>query len=107
MWRDGPSLYSAVYTLTGAPKDVSRAEKIIPSKRWEAWREGVEDYTYLFMLRERIQAHRGEAGARTRAATAQRALDSAVANVLADANDPLRAETQREHVLRALASFQP
>jgi hypothetical protein len=27
-------------------------EELIPSKRWEAWREGVEDYTYLWLLQQ-------------------------------------------------------
>jgi hypothetical protein len=29
-------------------------ENIIPSRRWEAWREGVEDYQYLFEIQKAI-----------------------------------------------------
>lgn len=28
-------------------------EELIPSRRWEAWREGTEDYTYLWLLQQR------------------------------------------------------
>jgi len=34
-------------------------DELIPSKRWEAWREGVEDYTYLWMLREALAQGQG------------------------------------------------
>ena len=38
-----------VYGRGGSP--VGRlAENIVPSRRWEAWREGVEDYQYLYEL---------------------------------------------------------
>ena len=30
------------------------AENIVPSRRWEAWREGVEDYQYLYELQQAI-----------------------------------------------------
>ncbi len=30
------------------------SENIVPSRRWEAWREGVEDYQYLYELRQAI-----------------------------------------------------
>ncbi len=36
------------------PPQVSRQELVVPSKRWEACREGVEDYVYLHMLRSAI-----------------------------------------------------
>ena len=29
-------------------------ENIVPSRRWEAWREGVEDYQYLYELQQEI-----------------------------------------------------
>lgn len=54
LWDDFSARYSdyaVIYTLKGAPPDISRTEPIIPSKRWEAWREGIEDYVWLHMLR--------------------------------------------------------
>jgi len=29
--------------------------ELTPSKRWEGWREGIEDYTLLWMLREKAR----------------------------------------------------
>ena len=48
--------YAVVYDSTrlDTPPEVSSQELIVPSKRWEATREGVEDYTYLWMLRSAI-----------------------------------------------------
>lgn len=43
--------------LTGVedcPAQVSKQERVVPSKRWEASREGVEDYAYLHLLRSAI-----------------------------------------------------
>lgn len=39
------------------------AEELIPSKRWEAWREGVEDFALLWMLQEKGQDPRAEVAA--------------------------------------------
>jgi len=36
------------------PAEVSKQELVVPSKRWEATREGVEDYAYLYLLRSAI-----------------------------------------------------
>ena len=48
--------WSVVYRtdLPDTPAEVSTQELIVPSKRWEATREGVEDYAYLSMLRSLI-----------------------------------------------------
>ena len=48
-WHDfGKTMgyYGAVYGFAFSPLD-TREEHIIPSRRWEVWREGVEDYQYL------------------------------------------------------------
>ena len=37
------------------PEDVSTAEQIVPSRRWEYVRMGIEDYMLLTMARERIE----------------------------------------------------
>ncbi|MBC8379635.1 MAG: hypothetical protein H8E62_10715 [Planctomycetes bacterium] len=40
--------YGVVYSAETAPAGVdTQGEKLIPSRRWEAWREGVEDFDYL------------------------------------------------------------
>ena len=54
-----------VYTITErrpAPGDVKTAEKVIPSRRWEYVRMGIEDYMLLVMAKEKIDAL-GKAGA--------------------------------------------
>lgn len=45
--------YGAVYGGSESPVNTG-GEIIIPSRRWEAWREGIEDYVYLQQLREAI-----------------------------------------------------
>jgi len=52
-----PSQYDLVYLRHnfGDAGWLSKAENIIPSKRWEAWREGVTDYFYLDALGKAIQ----------------------------------------------------
>jgi hypothetical protein len=43
--------YGVVYGAAGSPV-VTGGENIIPSRRWEAWREGIEDYMYLEELQK-------------------------------------------------------
>lgn len=45
--------YGVVYGKAASPQNTS-SEPIIPSRRWGAWREGVEDYVYLKQLEEVI-----------------------------------------------------
>jgi len=101
LWDDfsgGNADYGVIYTLTGAPDDISRAEAIIPGKRWEAWREGVEDWLYLWLFDRAIAGRADEA--------AQRAwLAQAVAEVLDGADDPARADAARSEILARLATM--
>ncbi len=46
--------YSVVYIAQQSSVD-THGENIVPSRRWEAWREGVEDYQYLHDLKEIIE----------------------------------------------------
>ena len=46
--------YALIYYSKDAPSDITRAEEIIPSRRWEAIREGSEDYEYLYQLQKTI-----------------------------------------------------
>ncbi len=101
LWDDfsgNGSDYGVIYTLTGAPEDVSRAEAIIPGKRWEAWREGIEDYVYLWLF-ERAIAGRADADE-------QRAwLGEMVARVLDDPRDVSAASGARAEVLTRLSAL--
>jgi len=48
--------YGVIYGAADSPVDVdTHGEKIIPSRRWEAWREGIEDYEYLLQLQKTIK----------------------------------------------------
>jgi hypothetical protein len=45
--------YEVIYGVGESPVE-THGEKIIPSRRWEAWREGIEDYEYLAQLQKAI-----------------------------------------------------
>ncbi|MCD6393899.1 MAG: hypothetical protein J7M40_10375 [Planctomycetes bacterium] len=51
--------YRVIYDGKLAPKD-SVYEPVVTSRRWEAWREGVEDYQHLYCLKEAIYSAKGE-----------------------------------------------
>ncbi|HUW60390.1 MAG TPA: FG-GAP-like repeat-containing protein [Candidatus Bathyarchaeia archaeon] len=70
-WPVGDTDYSAVY-----PTDTS----VVPSRRWEADRDGVEDYRALYVLRGEIESAR-TAGRVDEADRAQALMDEAVENV--------------------------
>ena len=86
-WDDSirPHGFSGVvYGAKASP--VSRnGENIIPSRRWEAWREGVEDYQYLFELQQAINKIKMKDP--ETAEKAQQTLDYQVNLVLYNQND--------------------
>lgn len=90
-----------IYTLDGAPEGISRNEAIIPSKRWEAWREGVADYTYLYTLRELTAS----SPPCDRVTEARKTLQTAVEEVLGNPKDLTLADEHRQKVLRAVATL--
>ena len=94
--------YAVIYTARHAPPGVPRSEPIIPSKRWEAWREGIEDYELLHLAQERVVSlqAQGQAG---RAQALQVALDQAVSQVLAQPDQPAVLEQARRRLLEAMA----
>lgn len=104
-WDDFTSLhgrYGVIYGREGAPPDVDLGgEPIIPSRRWEAWREGVEDYEYLAQLRSAITAAR-HTGRTADADAAQRVLDAAVRDVLAERTEPSRVQDARRRITEQL-----
>ena len=91
--------YGVIYTLTGAPEDVSRAEAIIPGKRWEAWREGIEEWVCLWMLEQAVAG-------RDDAAQQREWIALTWADVLGDPADTSRAARARAEVLARLAAIQ-
>jgi hypothetical protein len=45
--------YGVVYSSQFSPVN-TQGENIVPSRRWEAWREGLEDYQYLYEVQQAI-----------------------------------------------------
>ena len=82
-----------VYGAKASPVPL-KGENIVPSRRWEAWREGVEDYQYLFELQQTIEKIKAK-DPKT-AADAQRILDEQVDRVLNNQKDSSVVYTARE-----------
>ncbi len=74
----------AVYGRGGSPVP-GLLENIVPSRRWEAWREGVEDYQYLYELQQAINKIKPKEPAK--ANKAKETLDSQVSRVLNNQHD--------------------
>jgi hypothetical protein len=73
-----------VYGKPGSPVPM-HGENIIPSRRWEAWREGVEDYQYLFEAQKAIDKISSENP--KQAKRFQKSLDKTVDYVLRNSDD--------------------
>jgi hypothetical protein len=86
-WDDTlrPHGFSGVVYGAKATPVSELGENIVPSRRWEAWREGVEDYQYLYELQQEIDKI-GKKNPQA-AKTAQRVLDSQVDRVLSNQDD--------------------
>jgi hypothetical protein len=86
-WDDtGTALgyYGVVYG--GSANHVeSGHELIVPSRRWEAWRQGIEDYEYLRVLQDEIAKVPGKSVNQTQ--KAHHVLDECVDNVLSNHDD--------------------
>jgi len=73
-----------VYGSRGSPVP-GPSENIVPSRRWEAWREGVEDYQYLFEVQKAINSISNKKP--EIAKQAQQSLKSTVDYVLRNSSD--------------------
>ena len=102
----GPG-WAVVYLANAkdAPAGISKKELVIPSKRWEATREGVEDYVYLYMLRNAI-------GKSEKREVAKEALDGpktilyeAPKKTLANNTNHTFADAAKEEILKAIISL--
>lgn len=70
--------------------------EIVTSRRWEAFRDGLEDYLYLYLLRQRLEAGEAPAGSAD-------LLRQAAEAVLAEPQDAGRAHTWRARLAEALS----
>ncbi len=95
--------YSVVYDGRYAPVDCG-GEIMVPSRRWEAWREGVEDYEYLAQLRQEINSVR-KRGYVDQASEAPMILEQAVSDVLADTGGRGRINMARQLITRQILAL--
>jgi hypothetical protein len=86
-WDDTlrPYGYSSVVYGAKESKVNTYGEPIIPSRRWEAWREGVEDYQYLYQVQQTINKLKIKDA--TKVKTLQKTLDEQVNRVINNPND--------------------
>jgi len=86
-WDDTlrPRGFSGVVYGRGGSPVPGLMENIVPSRRWEAWREGVEDYQYLFEVQKAIGLISTENPARAK--QAQQSLKATVDYVLRNSRD--------------------
>ncbi|NLX12196.1 MAG: hypothetical protein GXY44_00885 [Phycisphaerales bacterium] len=91
----------AVYTGRDAPAD-SGGEVFIPSRRWEIWREGVEDYQYLHTLSQRIRTAREQGTLAQLVQEAEAVLEQVVAGVLGHTDQPGRLDDARRRTTESI-----
>lgn len=99
--------WSVVYFANAddAPPGLSKNELVVPGKRWEATREGVEDYVYLAMLKEAVE--KPKPGASPQAlAEGRKLLAELPSKVIGNPADEAMADRGKEAVLRVLAKLQ-
>ncbi len=86
-WDDTlkPQGFSGVVYGKGGSPVPGLIENIVPSRRWQAWREGVEDYQYLFEVQKAIDLISTENPARAK--QAQKSLKATVDYVLRNSRD--------------------
>jgi hypothetical protein len=71
--------YTVIYGAEQSPVN-TYGENIIPSRRWQVWRDGIKDYQYLYELQKAIDFIRDRNP--LRAKEAQQILDTQVDDVL-------------------------
>ena len=97
--------FGVFYDARTAPADIPRSEAIIPSKRWEAWREGIEDYTYLFILNALVnQAERANLD-KNIIGKAKGTLSAAAKDVLKNKDRPDTANRWRKALLKEMMNL--
>ncbi len=97
--------YGVFYDARTAPADVPRSEAIIPSKRWEAWREGIEDYTYLYLLNALVIQAKGADLNEAIIKKAENTLSLAVKNVLENQDKPDTVNRWRDALLKEMMNL--
>ncbi|MBI3920293.1 MAG: carbohydrate binding domain-containing protein [Armatimonadetes bacterium] len=101
--EDGEN-WSVVYLANAkdAPAGLSKKELVVTGKRWEATREGVEDYVYLRLLKDRLEKADGKVSPEL-LNEAKAILLQSPKTVLADPRNTGLAEAAKEKVLKVLS----
>ncbi len=94
--------YGVIYGGARSPLG-KLAENIIPSRRWEAWREGIEDYQYLCEVQREITETKKTAPIKS--AKAQQQLDSQIDQVLRNPKDKDAVYKTRRNLSELLLSL--
>lgn len=108
LWKDFNTQigrYGVVYGASGAPVN-TEGERIIPSRRWEAWREGIEDFEYLHRLQTLIETTRASGVASALVDRAERTLSDAVHTVLSRPADSETVQQARRHITEAVLALE-
>ena len=90
--------------VADCPPEVSRRELVVPGKRWEATREGVEDYTYLYLLRRAIHDHPAQVNVKA-VKEAKQLLATWPAKVTEESANPLLAEEAKRQIIEAIVKL--
>jgi hypothetical protein len=96
--------FALVYDAATAPDGTSRREAQIPSRRWEAFRDGIEDHAYLWALR-RAAAEARRLGNAADADEAETAIREAVTATEAAPDAAAIYAATHERILRCLAKL--
>ncbi len=91
-WRFVRGAFAMVYASPHAPPGLHLSETLTPSRRWEAWRQGAQDYQLLNMARARAKG----------SPTLSKQSDDIVAGVIGQPKDLDAADCAREAVLELL-----
>lgn len=96
-WEWVLGAFNVIYTKEHAPVEYKVEETIVPSKRWDAWREGAQDYQLLNMLRQKISS-----SSLTDSEILLKTLQEVLDLVIKQPEDLEAADRGREIVLKAL-----
>ncbi len=95
--------WDVVYLAKNAPVNCGK-EHIIPSRRWEAWREGIEDYEYLVTL-DRLISDLDAAGFDTLASQGKQVLEDSVRSVLKNSTSSTSIYKARKQITKEIIAL--
>ncbi len=106
LWDDcSAEQFGVVYYAKDAPADVTRVEAVIPSRRYEGWRKGMEDFEYLHRLQDTIRSARATGADQSLITKTQQTLDRCVQEVMADSHCSDRYDRARKSLTEAILSL--